>query len=56
MQLFEIIFIFKQLFNILATQNQNHDQNWPFLTKDMIFLSFHYLAISGLNASRGNFL
>jgi len=33
--------IFKQLFNMLATQNKNHNQNWPFLTKDMNFLSFY---------------
>jgi len=40
MQLFAILFsytIFKQFFNILATQNQNCNQNWPFLTKDMNF-------------------
>jgi len=50
MQLFEILFsynIFKQFFSILATQNQNHNKNWPFLTKDMDFLSFHSLALSG---------
>jgi len=44
MQLFEILFtyiIFKQFFNILATQNQNNTQNRLFLTKDMNFLSFH---------------
>jgi len=40
MQLFEILFtyiILKQFFNILATQNQNHYQNWQFLTKDVNF-------------------
>jgi len=50
MQLFEILFsntIFQQFFNILATQNQNLNQNWPFLTKDMIFKSFYSLALSG---------
>jgi len=50
MLLFEILFsyaIFKQLFNILATQNKNHIQNWPFLTKDINFLSFHSLALTG---------
>jgi len=50
MQLYEILIsytIFKQFFNILATQNQNHNQNWSFLTKDMIFLSFYSLALSG---------
>jgi len=58
MQLFEILFsytIFKQFINILATQNQNHNQNWPFLTKDKNFLSFHSLAHSGENASKGEF-
>jgi len=43
MQLFEILSsytIFKQLFNMLATKNQNHNQNWPFMTKDMNFLIF----------------
>jgi hypothetical protein len=56
MLLFEILFsytIFKQFFNILATQNQNHNQNWPFLTKDMNYFSFHSLALSGKNAGRG---
>jgi len=50
MQLFEILFsytIFKQFFNILATQNQNHNQNWPFLTRDKNYLSFHSLALTG---------
>jgi len=50
MQLLKILFyytIFKQFFNILAKQNQNHYQNWPFLTKDIICLSFHSLALSG---------
>jgi len=50
MQLFEILFsytILKQLFNILSTQNQNHNQNWPFLTKDMNYLSFDSLALTG---------
>jgi hypothetical protein len=58
MQLFEILFshtIFKQFFNILATQNTNYNQNWPCLTKDMDFFSFHSLALSGQNARRGEF-
>ncbi len=41
MQLFAILFsytILKQFFNILATQNKNYNQNWTFLTKDMILL------------------
>jgi len=49
-QLFEMHFsytIFKQFCNNLATQNKNHNQNWPFLTKDMNYLSFHSLALSG---------
>jgi len=50
MKLFKILFsytIFEPFFNILATQNQNHSQNWPFLTKDMNYLSFQSLALSG---------
>jgi len=48
MQLFELLFsctIFKQFINILATPNQNHNKNWPILTKDMNYLSFHSLAL-----------
>jgi len=50
MQLIEILFsytIFKQFFNISAAQNQNHNPNWPFLAKDMNYLSFHSLDLSG---------
>jgi hypothetical protein len=50
LKLLKILFsytIFKQFFNILATQNQNHCQNWPFLTKDMNYLSFYSLDLSG---------
>jgi len=42
--LFAILFsytIFEQLFNILGTQNKNYKRNWPFLVKDMDFLSFY---------------
>jgi len=45
-QLFAILFsynIFKQFFNISATQNKN----CPFLTKDLNILSFHSLFLSG---------
>jgi hypothetical protein len=35
-----ILVLLKQFSNILATQNQNHNQNWPFLTKDMNYFSF----------------
>jgi hypothetical protein len=58
MQLLKILFsyfIFEQFFNILATQNQNHNQNCPFVTKYMNYFSFH----SGLQAKMlagGNFL
>jgi hypothetical protein len=60
MQLFEILFsltrsIFKQFFNFFATLNKNYNQNWPCLTKDMDFLSFHSLALSGQIARRGEF-
>jgi len=43
MQLFEIqkeckkTLFLNNFLNISATQNQNHNQNWPFLTKDMSF-------------------
>jgi len=40
MQLFAALLsytIFTQFFDILATQNKNNNQNWPCLTKDMIF-------------------
>jgi len=50
MKLFEILLsytIFKQSSNILATQKQNHNQNWPFLTKDINYLSFHSFALTG---------
>jgi hypothetical protein len=50
MQHLEIIFpytIFKQLFNILATHNQYHNQNWPCLLKDMNYLSLHSLSPTG---------
>jgi hypothetical protein len=40
---------------LLATQNKNYNQNWPCLTKDMYFLSFHSLSLSGQNARRGEF-
>jgi len=56
-KLFEILFsysIFKQFFNILplGTKNKNKILNRPFMTKDMNFLNFHSLALSGQNASR----
>jgi len=54
MQLFEILFsytIFKQFFNILATQNQNHNQNWPFLAKVFNLWLFQAKMLAG-----GNFL
>jgi hypothetical protein len=50
MQLFEILYsytFFKQFLNILATQKQNHTQNWPFLTKDINYLSFHSFDLTG---------
>jgi len=53
MQLFEILFsytIFKQFFNILAAQNQNHIQKAPFLTKDMNYLNFYSLDLTGVRA------
>jgi len=48
--------VFKKFFNILATKSKNKIQNRPFLTKDMKFLNFHSLALSGQNASTGKFL
>ncbi len=56
LQIFAILFSytsFKQLFNNLGTESKNKIWNGPFLTKDMNFLNFHSLALSGQNASRG---
>jgi len=51
LQLFSYI-IFEQFFNILATTSKSKII-WLLLTKDMNFLNFHSLAISGQSGSRG---
>jgi len=39
---------YHQLFlNNSFAQNKNNNQNWPFLAKDMNYLSFHSLTLSG---------
>jgi len=59
MQLFAILFsytILKQFFNILATQNKNYNQNWPFLTLDMNFQVFNLWQFQIKMLAGGNFL
>jgi len=57
---FAILFcytIFKQFINVLATQNKNYNQNWPFLTKDMNFFKvFTLLPFQAKRLAEGNFL
>jgi len=40
---------------LLAWGEEDYNQNWPCLTKDKDFLSFHSLALSGQNDMRGEF-